>query len=322
MSRKVTNLASAKVLDGFFRSISALGRSLPSANPARHGVERIGPYSYGPHGEHNLLDIYRPASRAKKLPVVLYIHGGGFRALSKDSHWIMGLVFARRGYLVLNINYRLGPKDPYPAALQDTCKAWLWALENAAHHGGDPSRIIVAGESAGANLAMALTVACCYLRPEPWAQEVYEAGVVPRAVAPACGLFQVSDPARFRRAGLTSRFSQSILNDCEDCYLPEDEQRANPGLADPVCVVEQAAPKRPLPPTFLAVGGWDPLKEDTERMTSALTARECEAVSRIYPRGIHAFHAFVFRRQARECWKHMLDFLDERAQGTTLVGDR
>ena len=314
MSRKLTNRASAKVLDGFFRSLSALGRGLPAASPARHGVERTGPYSYGPHGEYNLLDIYRPASEVEDLPVVLYIHGGGFRALSKDSHWLMGLAFARRGYLVLNINYRLGPTDPYPAAVQDTCAAWLWAIENAAKHGGDPSRIIVAGESAGANLAMALTVACCYRRPEPWAQEVYEAGVVPQAVAPACGLFQVSDPDRYWRAGLTSRFSQSILNDCEDCYLPDDEQRANPRLADPVSIVEESAPERPLPPTFLAVGGWDPLREDTERMTSALTARGCDAVSRVYPRGIHAFHAFVFRRQARECWQDMLDFLATQAR--------
>ena len=63
---------------------------------------------------------------------------------------------------------------------------------------GDPSRIAVAGESAGANLVMALTVACCYPREEPWARAVFDAGVVPKVVAPACGLFQVSDMRRYR----------------------------------------------------------------------------------------------------------------------------
>jgi acetyl esterase len=314
MARKLANRASARVLDGFFRSLSALGGAVPSADPARHGVERSGPLSFGPHGDDNLLDIYRPIERAEKLPVVLYIHGGGFRALSKDSHWLMGLAFARRGYLVFNINYRLGPEHPYPAAIEDACAAWLWAQQNAAQYGGDPNTMVLAGESAGANLAMALTIACCYQRPEDWAREVYEAGVVPRAIAPACGLFQVSDPERYRRAGLSNRFSQSILNDCEDCYLPEAQQRAEPGLADPLCVIEQFAPDRPLPPAFLPVGGRDPLKEDTKRMTAALKERGCEAVSRTYPGGIHAFHAFVFRKQARECWKEMLDFLGERLE--------
>ncbi len=309
MTRKPANRAAARVLDGFFGSVSSLGRALPGAGLSRHDVECVADISYGPHGEDNLLDIYRPVQSSAQLPVVLYIHGGGFRALSKESHWLMGLVFARRGYLVLNINYRLGPVHPYPAAIEDACAAWLWALDKVAEHGGDPGRMVIAGESAGANLAMALTIACCYPRAEPWAQAVFDAGVVPRAIAPVCGVFQVSDPGRYRRAGLTGPFSQAVLDDCVDCYLPEAAQRANPALADPVCIIEQEAPERALPPAFLAVGGWDPLREDNRRMAQALSARGGEVVERTYPRQIHAFHAFVFRKPARQCWREMLDFV-------------
>jgi acetyl esterase len=291
--------------------LSKLGRALPSAKPDRHGVEVIPDLPYGPHGDANLLDIWRPPE-AEGLPVVLYIHGGGFRSLSKDSHWIMALALSRRGYLVLSINYRLSPEHAYPAHIQDACAAWLWALEHVAEYGGDPSRMVIAGESAGANLAMALTVACCYPREEPWARAVFDAGVVPKAVAPACGLFQVSDTERYKRAGLTNRFTQAVLSDCEDCYLPEEAQRASPGLADPVCIIEQEQPTRPLPPAFLPVGGIDPLRADNHRMSEALLARGVETQERVYPGEPHAFHALVFRKQARQCWVEMLEFLGER----------
>jgi acetyl esterase len=311
MSRTFASRSSATVVDGFFSTLSRLGRALPSANPNRHGVEVIADLPYGPHGDANLLDIWR-APEAEGLPVVLYIHGGGFRSLSKDSHWIMALALSRRGYLVLSINYRLSPEHAYPAHIQDVCAAWLWALEHVAEYGGDPSRMILAGESAGANLAMALTVACCYPREEPWARAVFDAGVVPKAIAPACGLFQVSDTQRYKRAGLTNCFTQAVLSDCEDCYLPEEAQRASPGLADPVCIIEQEAPSRPLPPAFLPVGGIDPLRADNHRMSEALLARGVETQERVYPGEPHAFHAFVFRKQARQCWVEMLEFLGER----------
>ena len=155
MSRTFANRTSAKVVDGFFSSLSAMGRALPQASPERHGVERIENLSYGPHGDANLLDIWRPTERASSLPVVLYIHGGGFRSLSKDSHWIMALVMARRGYLVVNINYRLTPAGAYPGAIEDTCAALIWTLDHAADFGGDLSRLVYAGESAGANLTLA-----------------------------------------------------------------------------------------------------------------------------------------------------------------------
>jgi acetyl esterase len=310
MSRTLANRASASVVDGFFSTMSKVGRVLPGANPKRHGVEIIENLSYGPHGEANVLDIWRPKDAEGPLPVVLYIHGGGFRSLSKDSHWIMALVMARHGYLVATINYRLSPEHAYPSHIQDACAAWLWTLNNVAEYGGDPSRMVVAGESAGANLAMALTVACCYPRPEPWAKAVFDAGTVPLAVAPACGLFQVSDMLRYKRAGLSNIFSQEVLSDCEDCYLPEEEQRANPGLADPVCIIEQTAPSRPLPPAFLPVGGSDPLAEDNQRLSAALSAREVDVLERVYPGEPHAFHALIFRKAARECWRDMLAFID------------
>src|SRR5262249_35146502 len=190
--------AGALVVDNAFRGLSRLGRLHPSADPRRHGVEVVRDVAYLPTGrrEHTL-DVYRPSERSGPLPVVLYVHGGGFRILSKDTHWLMALAFARRGYVVLNINYRLAPLAPYPAAIADGGPACVWVTGNAGRFGGDRTRLVLAGESAGANLVTALTVAATMHRPEPFARDVFETGVVPRAVLPACGLLQVSDPERF-----------------------------------------------------------------------------------------------------------------------------
>ena len=165
MSRTLANRSSAFFLDGFYSSLSMMGRALPWSTPSRYGVEVTKNVSYGPHGAANHLDIWRLKDTDGPMPVVLYIHGGGFRALHKGTHWLMALMLARRGYLVVNINYRLSPEHAYPAHLQDVCAAWLWTLQNAPEYGGDTSRMVIAGESAGANLTMALTIACCYPRP-------------------------------------------------------------------------------------------------------------------------------------------------------------
>src|SRR5215831_9671074 len=131
------------VLEAGFRGLARLGKLHPRANPSRHGVEVLRDLPYLPTGAAaHKLDVYRPETIGPRAqPVVLYIHGGGFRILSKETHWAMGLLFARRGFVVFNVNYRLAPAARFPAAIEDVCAAYLWALENAERFGGDASRI-------------------------------------------------------------------------------------------------------------------------------------------------------------------------------------
>ena len=125
MTRKKVGVVVAKSFDSFFGALAQLGGKTKIADLSRWGIERIPSISYGDHGSFSTLDIYLPKERSRPLPVIFYIHGGAFRSLSKDTHWVMGRNFARAGYLVVNINYRLAPKDPYPAAIEDVCSAWL-----------------------------------------------------------------------------------------------------------------------------------------------------------------------------------------------------
>lgn len=304
------------VVDGFFHGAARLGQLHPLARPDRHGVEVLRDIAYAEDSgrtEHRL-DIYRPRERRGSLPIVLYVHGGGFRMLSKDTHWIMGLSFARRGYLVLNASYRLAPEHPFPAAMEDVAAAFLWTVKNAVHYGGDLSRLVFAGESAGANLVAGLALATTYDRTEGFARAVYEANVVPRAVLPACGIFQVSDVSRFqRKKPHLSRFIADRLEEVEHSYLGRDGTKHGALLdfADPVAWLERGvAPSRPLPPFFLPVGTKDPLLDDTRRLARAIEKLGGTAIDRYYPGEIHAFHAFPFFPNARRCWHDTFEFLD------------
>src|SRR5215475_13278057 len=89
--------AGAFLVDNAFRGLSRLGRLHPRANPRRHGAEVERDVAYRPTGlAAHTLDVYRPAGVRGPLPIVLYVHVGGFRILSKDTHWMMGIGFARR----------------------------------------------------------------------------------------------------------------------------------------------------------------------------------------------------------------------------------
>ncbi len=324
--RQVARRATAQISDAAFRGLSAAGRLHPLADPARHQVQVIRDVPYLDDGApDHTLDIYRPAVRRGPFPVVLYVHGGGFRLLSKDTHWIMGLIFARFGYLVFNISYRLAPKHPYPAALEDTCAAYKWVVEHAERYGGDLSQLIVAGESAGGNLVSALTVATCYERPEPFAREVFDLGVVPSVTMPFCAILQVTDTERFRVRRKLPFWVDTVLRDVTDSYLAgaDDSREGGLGLADPLLVIEgDQAPARPLPPHFLPVGTKDPLLDDSRRMAAALDARGVPCEARYYPGELHAFQAIVWRKAARRCWRDAFAFLHRYLDDAPAATDR
>jgi acetyl esterase len=319
LREKLRQRAGAFVVDGMFQTLARVGRFHPNAKPSRHNVEvvRDVPYLGSDLPEHRL-DIYRPTKAPGPWPVVLYVHGGGFRILSKDTHWVMALAYARRGYLVFNISYRLAPRHPYPAGLKDACAAYAWVARHAAAHGGDLSRFMVAGESAGANLATALTIAACYERAEPHARQVFETGLVPKITLPACGIFQVSDTARFGRRKRLPSWLMDRMHEIEAAYLRGHENPADGvlDLADPVVFLERGlAPARPLPPFFVGVGTKDPILDDTRRLAAALEKLNVPVEARYYPGEVHAFHAMVFRKRAREHWGHTYAFIDRWLQG-------
>ncbi len=312
--------AGRAVADTAWSAIAQAGR-LPNARPERHGVERIADVPYVDTGHaHHTLDVYRPNAKRGPLPVVLYIHGGGFRILSKDTHWLMAIAFARKGYVVFNINYRLAPTHPYPAAVEDACAALVWVMQNAGNFGGDAGRLVIAGESAGANLTTALAVAASWPRPEPWARRVWEVGARPAAAVPACGLLQVTDVDRFARRKRLPAFLHDRLREVEEAYVPAIRPDGDArDLLDPLVWLEQAVPPaRPLPAFFTGVGTADPLLDDTRRLKAALDRLGATCETRYYEGEIHAFHALVWRPNAQAFWRETFAFLERHVPAGTI----
>jgi acetyl esterase len=283
---------------------------------ARNHIQRLKevPYLGSGHRAH-VLDVYRPrdAGHDAKLPVVMYVHGGGFEICSKDTHWMMASQFARAGHVVFNVNYRLAPKYPFPAGLEDVCAAYLWVLDNAQRFGGDPKHVIVAGESAGGNLVTSLALAACMERSESWARAVYRRNQAPAAVLAACGFFEVSNARRFRElAGESWLLTKHAIEQIARSYLPRHAQYAGEyDLADPLTLLESAeAIARPLPPFLVSCGTSDPLLHDSERLQSALERRGVAHRAHYYPGEIHAFHAMWWRASSKALWRDTWDFLE------------
>lgn len=98
------------------------------------------------------LDIYSPKN-AKLLPVVVFIHGGGWSKRDKDEVGAQPKLFNEAGIVVVSINYRLVPTIRYPENAQDVATAIAWLYQNIENSGGDPKKIVLMGHSAGSHLA-------------------------------------------------------------------------------------------------------------------------------------------------------------------------
>ncbi len=302
-------------------SLEAVGRIQSGSKSSNIRVHRNIPYLSSGRRSH-LLDVYIPEGRIGPLPIVFYVHGGAFMWCSKDTHFLFARRYAEQGFIVFNINYRLAPHNRYPAAIRDVCDALLWVNANAARFGGDPKRLVFAGESAGANLISGLTIACCSRREEPWARALFDAAITPRAVISACGILQVSNARRFSVRRKLPRVVRRILHLLPDAYvdLAASQHQGELDLVDPLLVMESDYRfDRPLPGFFLPVGTADPLLDDSRRMSEALTRRGVPAEARYYPGEIHAFHVMRWRPRARQCWRDTFRFIDTQLRAPRLV---
>jgi len=323
--RRWLKMAAAKqparrvVLDAGLHAAAALAGRLPRMQRMLAQCRPIEAIEYARRdGEALRLDIVRPRAPGPH-PVLVYLHGGAFAIGSRHTHRALAVAYAAQGYVVCNVDYRLAPRHPFPAAVEDACAAWAWAVAHVAEHGGDPQRIALAGESAGANLALAVTLACCTPRPEPYAAPLFDRAVRPAAALLYCGFLQVSDPARYRRAGV-SRLAARVAADAAQSYLgaAADRPGAGQALADPLCIVEAmaVAPPPALPPMFIAAGLADPAAADSQRLEQALVRLHSPCSAHYYAGEPHAFHVLFWRAQARRCWSDSFEFLQRHLRSS------
>lgn len=110
------------------------------------------------------LDIYFPTKNNKPFPVLVHIHGGGWKMGDKKQMKDTGIFYASHGILFIIPNYRLSPNVKHPAHVQDCAAAMSWIFAHVTNLGGDKSRIFLSGHSAGAHLAALLGTNVAYLQ--------------------------------------------------------------------------------------------------------------------------------------------------------------
>ncbi len=300
------------VLDAGLHALAGLADRMPGMKRRLAAVRLTEDVVYARHGgQVQRLDVLRPAGPGPH-PVLVYLHGGAFAIGSKRTHRALAAAYAAQGWLVFNVDYRLAPQHPFPAAVEDACAAWSWAVAHAAEHGGDGLRMALAGESAGANLALAVVLACCTPRPEPFAAPLFASGVRPRAALLYCGFLQASAPARYRRPGV-SALAARVATDAARSYLGAAAEHPGPehALADPLCIVEAMAASPGLPPLFIAAGLKDPVAADSQRLEQALLRLQSPFSAHYYAGEGHAFHVMFWRAQALRCWRDSFAFLHQ-----------
>ncbi|SKW94830.1 putative flavoprotein involved in K+ transport [Mycobacteroides abscessus subsp. massiliense] len=219
------------------------------------------------------LRLYHPKEASAPLPVVLFIHGGGWIGGSLDAFNEPCAALAHNtGALVVSPEYRLAPEHPFPAAVEDTQAALTWVADNIATYGGDPERIAVGGESAGANLA---AVAAQRARDDGGPRLTAQVLVAP-----------VTDPL----AETASRklFAHGPVLSIELCARMAGMYVADPAaLTSPLIAPARAADLSGLPPALVLTMGVDPLRDEGEDYARALAAAGVPVESRRFEGLIH-----------------------------------
>jgi len=106
------------------------------------------------NGKSLQLDFYRPKNLTEPAPLLIFIHGGGWKGGKRSDYLIYLLDFAKKGYITATVSYRLLKDAPYPACVEDITDAVQWFFKNGDTYGYDPDRIALIGGSAGAHLAL------------------------------------------------------------------------------------------------------------------------------------------------------------------------
>jgi acetyl esterase/lipase len=170
----------AELVDRFGWSPVALLNTIDRLTPGRGDrARKLGDgVSYGPLGRHKL-DVWAPSHPDNaRLPVVVFFYGGGWHSGERGDYGFAAAAFAGQGFVAVLPDYRLVPEVRFPGFLEDAALAIRWVSAHIAEFGGDPSKITVAGHSAGAYIAAMLALDPRWLNGVQLGKQTIRAGVL------------------------------------------------------------------------------------------------------------------------------------------------
>lgn len=252
--------------------------------------------------EDSILDIYYPETIDKALPVILWIHGGGYIGGTKDMRKHYGMALADAGYVVANIDYALAPKQLYPGPIVQANAALEYLQVHAAQYGGDMSRIFIGGDSAGAQISSQLA-----------------ATVTNPALATAVGINPAIDPDALRGTILfcglynmeTVRATAYPRIDLFLNTYTGTERFEAFGRINELSTVEHVT--EAYPPAFISAGDADRLASQSVELAETLKAKGI-AVDDVFFEGSgkglgHQYQFTLHTEEAQATFEKTLSFL-------------
>lgn len=245
----------------------------------RAEIEFVRDYAFdGPHGDVPVR-VYRPDAETvdTPTPTLVFYHGGGWTLGTLDSADDLCRNLARRvGGVVVSVDYRLAPEHPFPAGLDDAYAALEWAAENAETFGGDGSTLVVAGTSAGGNLAAAVALS---------AQEFNGPTISHQAL-----FYPITDYA-FDTDSYAENADGPLLTRADMEWFWEQYLRSPVDGANPYASVLRASESdlSGLPPATVVTAGFDPLRDDGAAYAERLSEANVDVDHHHYPTMAHGF---------------------------------
>ena len=217
---------------------------------------------------------YVPAGSGP-FPTVLYIHGGGWVISSLESYDASPRALCElTKAVVISTDYRLAPANKFPTAHDDTFTAYQWVLKNAGTYKGDPSKVAVAGESAGGNMAASI---CLEARKKGIQMPVYQVLVYPVAN------YDFTTQS-YQENEKTKPLSSEGMKWFFKHYLAQPEDGNDPRLS-----ILQATDFKGLPPATIIAAEIDPLRTEGIQLADKLKAAGVPVTYKMYPGVTHEF---------------------------------
>jgi acetyl esterase/lipase len=230
----------------------------------------------GPNG-HVDIRIIRPRDSTEALPVIMYFHGGGWMAGNKDTHDRFVRELANKANAaVVFVEYSLSPRVTYPVPIEEAYHAMEYIANNGKQLNLDTSRLAVAGDSSGGNMAAVMAILA---KQRNGPKIAYQVLIYPVTDANF-------DTPSYRRYATGYLLDRDMMKLFWDNYLPDVSARKQP-TASPL----QASPEllKGLPPALVITSEYDVLRDEGEAYVHKLTKAGVPATGVLYPGMIHGF---------------------------------
>jgi acetyl esterase/lipase len=250
---------------------------------SRKGVKCQRNIPYGDGGKRNLLDVYYPEGDTEKLrPVLIQIHGGAW-IIGHKQQQAMPLIhhLVSRGWICVSINYRLSPKEKFPAHIIDVKKAIAWTKQNISQYDGDANFVCLTGGSAGGHLSSLAAVTANAAEFQPGFES---SDTTVQAAVPFYGVYDWVDSDGWR--------PNTEMQDMLIKYVMPENTKPGDSIWKHSSPLYQAGNHDKIPPMYLIHGTNDCLAwvEDARYMTAKLSKVSDQAI--VYAELHGAQHAF------------------------------